>query len=126
MQTEYETTSVAPLTTPFGKIFGVVKYRYQLKSICESLSSIGVREVDILDGGQGIQNLLAWKERFAQFRLGARENDLLSCYLDALQRNLIVFTAVVDLTQSTIAAGTAIARGASQVSHIGDSMVTSY
>ena len=126
MHTDYETTTVAPLTTPYDKIFGVVKYRYQLKTVCESLSAIGVREVEILDGSQGLQKLRAWHQRFSKFLLGERETKLLSRYLDALESDLIVFTAVVDSAGAGIAAETAIARGASRVSHFGNSVVTSY
>lgn len=126
MHTDYETTAVEPLTTPYDKIFGVVKYRYQLKSVCESLSAIGVREVEILDGGQGLQKLRAWHQRFSKFLLGERETNLLSRYLDALESDLIVFTAVVDSAEAGIAAETAISRGASRVSHFGNSVVTSY
>ena len=70
MHTDYQTTTIDPEITPYGKIFGVVKYRYQLKMLCESLAAIDVREVEILDGRPGLQQLQAWQENFSHYFLG--------------------------------------------------------
>jgi precorrin-6B methylase 2 len=126
MQTDYETTNTAPPTTPYGKIIGVVKYRYQLKALCESLAAIGVREVEILDGSAGLHKLLAWEETFSHYILGQRETDLLTRYIDAVKSDLIVFTAAVEVGEENAAADTAKAHGATRVSHFGNSVVTSY
>ena len=126
MHTDYQTTIVDPETTPYGKIFGVVKYRYQLKSLCESLADIDVREIEILDGNPGLQQLQAWQEKFSHYFLGQREADLLSHYLDAVKSDLIVFTAVVQSGSESDAAELAKTRGATRLSHFGDFVVTSY
>lgn len=126
MESDDEVTTVAPLTSPYEKIFGVVKYRYQLKAVRESLSAIGVPEVEIFDGGQGLHRLRAWHQQFSHFLLGECETALLLRYVDALESDLIVFAAVVDSAQAGIAAETAISRGASCVSHFGTCVVTNY
>ena len=126
MHTDYQTTTIDPEITPYGKIFGVVKYRYQLKMLCESLAAIDVREVEILDGRPGLQQLQAWQENFSHYFLGQREADLLSHYLDAVRSDFIVFTAVVQSGAENAAAELAKSRGATRLSHFGDFVVTSY
>lgn len=126
MSTDYETTTVAPPTTPYGKIFGIVKYRFQLKSLCDSLATIGVREVEVFDGSAGMQRLLAWQETFSNYLLGQRETDLLTHYLEAVRHDFIVFTAVVEPGVENAAAENAKAHGASRLTHFGNSVVTSY
>ena len=126
MHTDYETTTAAPPTTPYGKIFGVIKYRYQLKRLCESLAEINVREIEVLDGSAGLQRLLAWEDTFSHYIPGQRQTDVLSHYLEALKSDLIVFTAVVEPGQESIAARNAKAHGATRITHFGDSVVASY
>jgi hypothetical protein len=126
MHTDYQTTTIDPEITPYGKIFGVVKYRYQLKRLCESLAAIEVREVEILDGRPGLQQLQAWQENFSHYFLGQREADLLSHYLDAVRNDFIVFTAVVPAGGENTTAELAKSRGATRLSHFGDFVVTSY
>jgi hypothetical protein len=113
-------------STPNGKIFGIVKYRYQLKSVCDALAAVDVREVEIFDGSTGAARLRAWEERFSHFILGERETDLLKGYLEAVESHFIVFTAVVDWGQDVIAADRAKAAGARGMSRFGNSVVTSY
>lgn len=126
MSTEYETTTVAPPTTPYDKIFGVVKYRFQLKALCDALALIDVREVEIFDGNAGMQRLLAWEETFSNYLLGQRETDLLTHYLEAVRSDFIVFTAVVETGQENTAAENAKAHGATRLTHFGNSVVTSF
>lgn len=126
MHTEYETTTAALPGTPYGKLFGVVTYREQLKPLCDSLAAVGVREIEILDGSHGIQTLLAWAESFSHYIFGQREADLLAGYLEAVRNDSIVFTAVVESGQENSAVDEAKAHGATELSHFGTFVVTSY
>ncbi len=126
MHTEYETTSSALPTTPYGKIFGIVTCRDQLKTLCDSLASMGVREIEVLEGSQGLQTLQAWAESFSHYILGQREADLLAGYLQAVRNESIVFTAVVESGQENAAVTEAKAQGATDISHFGTFVVTSY
>ena len=50
MNNDTETIKQKPDRALYGKVIGVVKYRHQLKSLCESLAILGVREVEVLNG----------------------------------------------------------------------------
>jgi hypothetical protein len=126
MQTEYESTTVVPDITPYGKIFGVAENRDQLKRLCEALAELGIREVEIFDGSAGVQRLTTWHDASAQHLLGERETSHVLQYLEALKDHCIVFAAVVESGLENAAAETANAQGASQIVHFGNSVVTSY
>jgi hypothetical protein len=110
----------------YGKVLGVVKYRYQLKSLCESLAMLGVREVEVLNGPSGTQRLETWKETVSQYFFGDMEGEMLQRYLDAVANDLIVFAAVVVPELADKTAEIAKIQGASEVVHFGNSAVTNY
>ncbi len=126
MNNDTETIKQKPDRALYGKVVGVVKYRYQLKALCESLSILGVREVEVLNGPSGTKRLETWKETVSQYFFGDMEGEMLQRYLDAVANDLIVFAAVVvpDLAEKT--ARIANMAGASEVVHFGNSAVTSY
>ena len=126
MHSDTETIKQKPDRALYGKVIGVVKYRYQLKSLCESLAILGVREVEVLNGPSGTKRLETWKETVSQYFFGDMEGEMLQRFLDAVANDLIVFAAVVvpELVEKT--ARIANMQGASEVVHFGNSAVTSY
>jgi hypothetical protein len=126
LQTDGGSETDHPPASPNGKLFGVLKYRHELKELCSSLAAVGVAEIDVFDGNPGISRLRTWEERFSNYFLADRETGLLTDYREAVSNNFIVFTAVVDSSQEIAAAVTAKACGATQVACFGDSVVTSY
>ena len=126
MNNHTETIEQKPVHTLYGKVIGVVKYRYQLKSLCDSLAILGVREVEVLNGDSGTKRLETWKETVSQYFFGDMEGEMLQQYLDAVANDLIVFAAVVVPELADKTAEIAKMNGASQVVHFGNSAVTNY
>jgi hypothetical protein len=126
MQTSGDDDGAGRPASPYGKIFGVLKYRHELKGLCLSLGAVGVLEIDVFDGTAGMLRLRTWEEQFSHYFLADRETGLLTDYREAVSNNQIVFTAVVDYDQETGAAAAAKACGATQVSSFGDSVLTIY
>jgi hypothetical protein len=110
----------------YGKLIGVVRYRSQLKPLCESLSTLGISDVTILDGPSGTQKLEAWKETVSQYFFGDMEGEMLGRYLDAVRNELIVFAAETEPEHADEAAEIATTHGASEVAHFGNSVITNY
>ncbi len=110
----------------YGKVIGVVKYRYQLKALCESLAILGVREVEVLNGPNGTKRLETWKETVSQYFFGDMEGEMLQRYLAAVANDLIVFAAVVVPELADKTAEIAKMQGASEVVYFGNSAVTNY
>ena len=88
----------------YGKLIGVIQNRYQLKAICDALTTLEVREVDVLEGLPGIAQLEKWSDEVSNYFFGDMEGKMLERYLDAARKDLIVFSAVVE---SGIASGAA-------------------
>ncbi len=126
MKNVTETITQNPERALYGKVFGVVKYRYQLKFLCESLTLLGVHEVDVLNGPGGTTRLETWNQAVPQFFFGDMEGEMLRRYLDAIADDLIVFAAVVVGELAHKAADAAKKQGASDVVYFGNSVVTNY
>ena len=126
MNINTETVKQKPERTLYGKVLGVVEYRYQFKALCESLAILGVREVEVLNGPSGTKRLETWKESVPQYFFGDMEREMLERYLDAVANDLIVFAAVVMPELAEKAAQIANILGASEVVHFGNSEVTNY
>ena len=109
-----------------GKIIGVVRNRGQLTALCESLAAEGIREMEILDGLIGIQQLEAWKETVSQYFFGDMEGEMLKRYLDAVNNDLIVFAADIEPELVDNAADIASTHGASEVVHFGNPVFANY
>ena len=126
MINDTETVKQKPDRALYGKVTGVIKYRYQLKSLCKSLAILGVREVEVLSGSSGIQRLETWKETVSQYFFGDIEGEMLQRYLDAIADDHIVFAAAVVPEFAEKTARIANVQGAFEVKHFGNSAVTNY
>ncbi|MEJ7590034.1 MAG: hypothetical protein WKF77_00645 [Planctomycetaceae bacterium] len=126
MNNDTETVKQMPDRTLYGKVIGVVKFQYQLTSLCDSLAILGVREVEVLNGDSGTKRLETWKETVSQYFFGDMEGEMLQQYLDAVANDLFVFAAAVVPELADKAAEIAKMNGASQVVHFGNSTVTNY
>ena len=126
MNNNTETVQQKPERTLYGKVIGVVEYRYQLKALCESLAILGVREVEVLNGPGGTKRLETWKDTVSQYFFGDMEVEMLQRYLDAVANDLIVFAAVVVPELADKTAEIVKMAGASEVVHFGNSAVTNY
>ena len=126
MDNDTETIKQEPDRTLYGKVIGIVKYRNQLKSLCESLAILGVREVEVLNGDSGTERLETWKDTVSKYFFGDMEGEMLQRYLDAVANDFFVFAAVVvpELAEKT--AEIAKNHGASEIVHFGNSVVTNY
>lgn len=124
MKTDYESTTVPPLTFPYNKILGILISRSFLKRMCRSLDSMGIREVEVITGRFGIQKLEIWMSRFPHLFACHPARDHMGHYLDALANDRLVFTAVVGFGQVEQAVETVRTSGAVSVSHIGTSVIS--
>ncbi len=126
MNMETETIEQNPEPALYGRLFGIVEYRHQLKALCESFATLGAGEIEVLDGLSGIAQLEKWKVDVSQYLFGDMEGEMLQRYLDAVKNNFIVFAAPVESEMATSAAELAKTSGASEVTHFGNSMITNY
>ena len=110
----------------YGRIFGILPDRDKLTSLDASLTSLGTVVIEVLDGPAGIAKLEEWKEEVAQYFFGDMEGEMLQRYSDAAKNRLIVFSIVVDSGEATGIGEIAKANGASEVTHFGNSAITSY
>lgn len=115
-----------PQKTPFGKVIGILENREQLQAVSEVLSMLGVREVEVLKGATGIKLLDGEKDAVSQCFLGDMEAAMVQRYLDAAKNGLIVFAAAVAPEMANEAAEVAKLRGASNVVHFGNWVITNY
>ena len=126
MTTDNGITSVESMKSPIGKVIGVVETRAQFQAVSEALAKLGVQEVEVLEGANGINHLEDDQAAVAQCILGDMEAEMVKRYLDAVKAGQIVFAATVEPEIADQAAETAKARGASEVVHFGVLVITNY
>ena len=126
MTTETDTIEQNPQQALYGKLFGIIQYRHQLKTLSNSLAAMMTGEIEVLDASGGIDQLEKIKEGVSQFFFGDMEGQMLQRYLDAVKNNSIVFAVPVDSTMANSAAEIAKTNGASEVTHFGNSVITNY
>ena len=126
MTTETDTLEQNPQQDLYGKLFGIIQYRHQLKTLSHSLAAMMTGEIEVLDASGGIDQLEKMKEGVSQFFFGDMEGQMLQRYLDAVKNNSIVFAVPVDSTMANSAAEIAKTSGATEVTHFGNSVITNY
>ena len=126
MDNDTETVKQEPDRTLYGKVIGIVRTRSELKSLCDSLAILGVREVEVLNGDSGTKRLETWKETVSQYFFGDMEGEMLQRYLAAVANDLFVFAAAVAPELADKSAEIAKMQGASDIVHFGNSAVTNY
>lgn len=126
METEIETAQVASESTLYGKVLGVIERRDQVQPLCAELSTLGVREIEVLEGENGIKRMESSLDAVSRFFFGDMESEMVQGYLDAVKNGMIVFVALVVPEMADQAAATAKGRGALNVVHFGNSVVTNY
>lgn len=126
METEIETAREKSGSTLYGKVIGVLERRDQVQPLCDELSTLGVREVEVLEGETGIKRMESSLDAVSQFFFGDMESKMVQRYLDAVKQGMIVFVALVVPETADQAAETAKGRGALNVVHFGNSVVTNY
>jgi len=107
--------------SPRGKVLGVVRYRSQLKGLCDCLGSIGIRDVEVLDGVTGVQRLDAWINHWDLLELNRCDREFLVQYRESLEENQIVFLAGVARGCEFGAMRLAMTQHAEHVHCVGDS-----
>jgi len=126
MTQETGTIEQNPNHALYGKLFGIIQYRHQLKALSNSLATLTTGEIEVLDAIRGIDQLERLKENVSQYFFGDMEGQMLEQYLEAVKNNLIVFAVHVDSAMANSAAEIAKTNGASEVTHFGNSVVTNY
>ena len=126
MKTDAGSPGDQPEKSPFGKVIGVVESQAQLHAVTAELSKLGVHDLDVLDGTNGIKILEGEQDAVAECFLGDMEAETVDRYLDAVKAGLIVFAARVESEIADQAAETAKARGATEVVHFGVLVITNY
>ena len=126
MKTEDGSISVEPEKTAYGKVIGIVENRDQLQAVTAALSALGVQDIEVLDGAAGIKLLDSEQDAFANCFMGDMEAEMVHRYLDAVKNGLMVFAAAVEPETADEAAETAKSRGATEVVHFGDWVITNY
>ena len=126
METETEASESKTGSTLYGKVIGVMERRDQVQPLCDELLTLGVREVEVLEGETGIKRMEKSLDAVSQFFFGDMESKMVQRYLDAVKLGMIVFVALVVPETADQAAETAKGRGALNVVHFGNSVVTNY
>ena len=126
MKTDDGSPGDQPEKSPFGKVIGVVESQAQLHAVTEELSKLGVHDLDVLDGTNGIKILEGEQDAVAGCFLGDMEAEMVHRYLNAVKAGRIVFAARVESEIADQAAETAKARGATEVVHFGVLVITNY
>lgn len=126
MKTVDDSISVEPEKTAYGKVIGIVKSRDQLQGVCEALSKLGLQDVEVLEGTAGIRILSGEQSAVANCFMGDMEAETVHRYLDAVKNGLIVFATVVEPENADQAAAAVKERGAVEVVHFGDWVITNY
>lgn len=120
MRALYEMALKQAPGSPRGKILGVVRYRSQLKGLCDCLGSIGIRDVEIMDGIPGVQRIDAWIHHCDLLELNTSDREFLIRYRDALEDDGIVFQAGVAVGSEFGAMRLAISQHAEHVHCVGN------
>jgi hypothetical protein len=105
---------------------GIVENLEQLHAISEALPQIGIKEFKVLSGAQGIRFLNREEDTVADFVLGDMEPKMIQRYHSAVEKGLLVFIAAVESDKADEVAMACKARGASQVVHFGEWVITNY
>ena len=126
MAQETVTIEQNPERALYGKLFGILQHRHQLKALSNSLATLTDDEIEVLDAIPGIDQLEKLKEGVSQYFFGDMEGQMLERYLDALKNNLIVFAVPLESEMANSAAEIAKSNGASEVTHFGNSVITNY
>ena len=112
--------------TLYGKLIGGMTTRKELDVFCEQLSEHGVREIEVLDGSSGTEQLEAWHDTVSQYLMGDMEAEMVQRYLNAVSEGKIVFAAVVAPADADRVGELAREAGAFHVAYFGNSVVTNY
>ena len=123
MNMETGTTELAPERDLCGRLIGVIQSRQQLKPLCVSLNTLGIREVEVFDGPAGVTKLEKWKKGVSQYFFGDMEGEMLRRYVHAVRNDHIVFAAVVEAEAFSNAAETARTQGATEMTHFGQFVI---
>lgn len=126
MKTEEGSAKSNLETVPYGKVMGIIKTNDQLQAISKALSQLGVHDVKVLDGIDGIKRLDSEEDAAAQCFLGDMEAPTVQHYLEAVKNGLIVFAVAVESETAAPAAEAAKAQGATEVVHFGSWVITNY
>lgn len=126
MKTDDGSSGDQPDKSPFGKIIGVVESPAQLHAVTEELAKLGVHDIDVLEGTNGIKILEGEQDAVAGCILGDMEGEMVHRYLDAVKAGRIVFATHVESAIADQAAETVKARGATEVVHFGVLVITNY
>ena len=126
METEVGSVAVEPEKSPYGKVIGIVKNHDQLQEVTQALSMLGVQDIEVLEGADGIKVLDQEQGGTSRYFMGDMEAEVIQRYLKAVKGGQMVFAAVVESESATHAATTAKGRGASEVVHFGNWVITNY
>ena len=126
MKTDEEAAVASPEKIPYGKVMGIVEHRDQLRAITEALTTLGLREVQVLDGFAGAGLLDREHAAASHCFLGDMEAPMVQRYLDAVKNGWIAFAAVVEPETAEEASKTAKSLGALEVVHFGTWVITNY
>ena len=126
MDTEKESVGVTLQKTLSGRLIGVVESPERFRAVSEGLKQLGVRDIDLLDGGSGVETLEDDKKAVSHFFFGDMEEVMVKRYLAAVKNGHSVFAAVVEPKSVEQAAGMVKALGATEIIHFGEWVITNY
>ena len=127
MEASTGTVDLKPRETPYGKVIGVATGDDQLRLITEAIAKLGLRNIEVLEGGEGSKVIEGWQESVAETFLGDMESELVRRFLKAVNHGLIVFAvSIVEHGTAQPVAEAAKAQGASEVVDFGTMVITNY
>jgi len=110
----------------YGKLFGILNDRYELKDLSDVFSKMEITEVEFIEGNAGALLLEKWNKAVSGFLMGDREPEMIGQYLTAVRQGLTIFTVAVKSAQAEEAAEMAKEFNATHVVYFGESVVTGF
>ncbi len=122
MKSDGLSEDIVPKQTLSGKVVGVMPHRHQITPLCESLSQMGLREVEVLDGAVGVKLLETWSGADCPYLFRDAEAEMVQRCFAAVHAGQVVFAAVCPEASADLAATAAKSVGALQVVYFAHSV----
>lgn len=110
----------------YGKLFGILDDRHELKDLSDALAKLEITEVEFIEGKPGALLLEKWEHTVSGFLMGDMEPKMMGRYLTAVRQGLTIFTVAVKGGRAEEIAGVAKQFNATHVVYFGESVVTSF
>lgn len=109
-----------------GKVVGIVSESRRVESLCQTMLSLGLEKIELLEGPRGRERLDEWLDTASHYIFGETEQEMVQRYRDAVHQGYVIFAVDVESTDARDVAESAKREGATEVVHFGNSVITNY